>query len=240
MSRTVKVLIGAVVGVAVLVTVGPWVYINVIRTPADESFVDQLTTTSLAEMSAATDTSIANTDAAQTSIDTATGTWKVAAGSQIGYRVEEVLFGQNVTAVGRSNTVAGSVTVDDLTVTEATFVVDMTTIKSDDSRRDAQFESRIMDVLNFPTAAFSLDSPITLAASSLSGTATHTGTGTLTLRGTTKPVEVVVVSTIRDGNIVIAGEITIIFAEWNIPNPSIPGISTEDSGLLEFQLVLER
>ncbi|NBO80682.1 MAG: YceI family protein, partial [Actinobacteria bacterium] len=32
----------------------------------------------------------------------------------------------------------------------------------------------------------------------------------------------------------------IAFAEWAIPNPSIPGISTEDRGVLEFNLVLER
>lgn len=240
MSRTIKILISVVVGVALLATVGPWIYINVLREPAEESFVDQLTSTSVADMVTATDTTMISTDATQTSLDDATGTWKVAADSQVGYRVDEVLFGQNVTAVGRSSAITGSVVINDKTVTEATFVVDMTTIKSDDSRRDAQFESRIMDVLNFPTAEFSLDSPITITTTSLSGTATHTGTGTLTLRGATKSVDVVVVSTIRDGNIVIAGEITIVFAEWNIPNPSIPGISTEDSGLLEFQLVLER
>lgn len=240
MSRTIKILISVVVGVALLATVGPWIYINVLREPVEESFVDQLTSTSVADMVTATDTTMISTDATQTSLDDATGTWKVAADSQVGYRVDEVLFGQNVTAVGRSSAITGSVVINDKTVTEATFVVDMTTIQSDDSRRDAQFESRIMDVLNFPTAEFSLDSPITITTTSLSGTATHTGTGTLTLRGATKSVDVVVVSTIRDGNIVIAGEITIVFAEWNIPNPSIPGISTEDSGLLEFQLVLER
>ena len=32
----------------------------------------------------------------------------------------------------------------------------------------------------------------------------------------------------------------IVFADWGIPNPSIPGISTEDSGVLEFSLVLGR
>jgi len=240
MSRTIKIVISAIVGVVILVTVGPWVYINVIREPADESFVDQLTTTSLAEMGAAADTTVADIDSAQNSLDDATGTWKVAAASQVGYRVDEVLFGQNVTAVGRSSAITGSVTINDMTVTEATFVVDMATIKSDDPRRDAQFEGRVMDVINFPTAEFALTSPITVAPSSLTSTTTHNGTGTLTLRGTTRPVDVVVVSTIRDGNIVIAGEITIVFADWNIPNPSLPGISTEDSGLLEFQLVLER
>ena len=43
-----------------------------------------------------------------------------------------------------------------------------------------------------------------------------------------------------DGSIVLAGEIVIVFAEWGIPNPSLPGISTQDSGVLEFQLILNR
>jgi hypothetical protein len=38
----------------------------------------------------------------------------------------------------------------------------------------------------------------------------------------------------------VTGETTVTFGEWGIPNPSIPGISTEDFGILEFQLVLER
>jgi polyisoprenoid-binding protein YceI len=69
---------------------------------------------------------------------------------------------------------------------------------------------------------------------------THTARGTLTLRGTSKPVDVTVVSTLRNGQVVVAGEIEIVFAEWEIPNPSIPGISTEDRGILEFNLVLRR
>jgi len=48
------------------------------------------------------------------------------------------------------------------------------------------------------------------------------------------------VSSVRDSTIVVAGEILIVFSEWGIPNPSVPGISTEDSGILEFSLVLGR
>jgi hypothetical protein len=53
-------------------------------------------------------------------------------------------------------------------------------------------------------------------------------------------VEVTVASIVRDGRIVVIGEVPIVFAEWGIPNPSIPGITTEDAGVLEFNLVLER
>ena len=231
MSRRSKLVIGVVVLAAVAVVGGPWAYINFVREPAADSFVSEATTTSLGETSSATTGFFA--------LDP-TGTWNVVAESQVGYRVNEVLFGQRVTAVGRTSGVTGSVTIADLTVTNAEFTADMTTVKSDDPRRDAQFESRIMDVLNYPTAGFVLTSPITIDPTALAGTVTHQASGSLTLRGVTKPVDVTIVSTIQNSQIVLAGEVAVVFADWSIPNPSIPGISTEDSGVLEFQLVLSR
>lgn len=226
MSRGPKIALGIAAAAALLFVGGPWLYINVLREPAAVSFVDQVTTTSLLEMSS--------------TLDDATGVWKVSTDSQVGYRVDEVLFGQNATAVGRTAEVTGTVTIENLVVTAAEFTVDMTTIKSDKPKRDAQFESRIMDVINYPTALFLLGTPITIKSDALTGSVTHTATGSLTLRGVTKQIEVAVVSSVSDGQIVIAGEIVIVFAEWDIPNPSIPGISTEDSGVLEFQLVMNR
>jgi len=151
-----------------------------------------------------------------------------------------VLFGQNVTAVGRTNAVTGSLLIEGDEVTFGEFVVDMTTVKSDEPKRDAQFESRIMDVINHPTATFVLTSPITLSADSTTARTANTAVGELTLRGTTKPVSISVFGEARNGRIVVTGELTVTFSEWEIPNPSIPGISTEDFGILEFQLVLER
>jgi polyisoprenoid-binding protein YceI len=241
MSRRWRIFLAVVATVFVGFVGAPWVYINVIREPAAESFLDEVTATSLVEMGDAASTTVAEpSPGANAVLSDATGTWSVTAESQVGYRVDEVLFGQNVTAVGRTNAVTGTVTIDGLTVTAAEFSVDMTTVRSDEPKRDAQFESRIMDVINYPTATFTLTSPITVDAAALSVSTTHSASGTLTLRGTSKPVDVTVVSTIRDGAIVLVGEIEIVLADWGIPNPSIPGISTEDRGILEFNLVLER
>lgn len=230
------------IGVALVMFVGgPWVYINLIRDDAPESFLDQASATTIAV--ATTDTTLVPSDVTVAPADTLTdpsGAWRVAAESLVGYRVDEVLFGQNVTAVGRTNSVTGEVTVEGIQVVSASFEVDMTTITSDEPKRDAQFASRIMDTLNFPTSTFVLDTPIALADGVGTQATTHTARGTLTLRGTSKPVDVTVISTLRNGQVVVAGEIEIVFAEWGIPNPSIPGISTEDRGILEFNLVLER
>jgi polyisoprenoid-binding protein YceI len=241
MSRPLRYALIAIGAALVLFVGGPWVYINLIRDEAPDSFLDQATATTIAV--ATTDTTLVPSDvtvAPAESLTDPSGAWQVAAESQVGYRVDEVLFGQNVTAVGRTNTVTGEVVVEGIQVVSASFEVDMTTITSDEPKRDAQFASRIMDTLNFPTSSFVLDTPITLADGVGTQATTHAARGTLTLRGTSKPVDVTVVSTLRNGRVVVVGEIEIIFAEWEIPNPSIPGISTEDRGILEFNLVLER
>jgi polyisoprenoid-binding protein YceI len=235
MSRRLKIAGILVAVIAAALVGGPWVYINFIREPAAESFLDEASTSTIAT----SDTTV-NSSAPTISLDDPSGTWQVTNTSQVGYRVDEVLFGQNVTAVGRTNAVTGSLVIDDGVVTSGQFVVDMTTVKSDEPKRDAQFESRIMDVINYPTATFVLTSPITLAENATASSTTNTASGELTLRGTTKPISVSVIGEVRDGRIVVTGETTVTFGEWGIPNPSIPGISTEDFGILEFQLVLER
>ena len=62
----------------------------------------------------------------------------------------------------------------------------------------------------------------------------------MTLHGVTKPVTFDLEATIRDGKVGIVGSIPILFADFNIPNPSIATIKTDDNGLLEFVLVFER
>ena len=237
MSRRLKIVVVIGAFAAAAVVGGPWVYINVFREPAPESFLDQASSTSLVSMSS---TSVLDTTSATAAVVDPTGVWNVTSGSQVGYRVNEVLFGQKVTAVGRTSSVTGTITIENSSVTTGEFIVDMTTVRSDEPKRDAQFESRIMDVINYPSATFVLTSPIPLPADAAAVETTYAGEGDLTLRGVTKRVPVSVVSEIRAGSIVVSGEVTITFADWSIPNPSIPGISTEDFGVLEFQLQFGR
>jgi polyisoprenoid-binding protein YceI len=238
MSRRLRLIVIGVVVLLVVFVGAPWVYINVIREPAAESFLDEITATTVSETNSTGGDSPATTLAPE--LSDPSGTWNVTSESLVGYRVDEVLFGQNVTAIGRTSAVTGSVTINESSVTDASFSVDMTTIQSDDPRRDGQFQGRIMDVINYPVATFRLDSPIDISSSSLTSSTPHLANGTLTLRGTSKSVDVNLMSTVRGSSIAIVGEILIVFAEWGIPNPSLPGISTEDSGILEFSLVLER
>jgi polyisoprenoid-binding protein YceI len=169
------------------------------------------------------------------------GTWTVTDESEFGYRVEEVLFTVNATAAGRGNEITGSMTIEGTTVTEASFTVDVGSITSDETRRDNQFRGRIMSVDQFPEATFVLTAPIDFGTvPEPAEQITTAATGDLTLRGVTRPVTFEVTAEAGDGRIGVLGTIPVLFADYDIPNPSTAGISTEDNGLLEFILVFER
>jgi polyisoprenoid-binding protein YceI len=168
------------------------------------------------------------------------GTWNVTPESEFGYRVEEVLFGVNSTAAGRSNQITGAMTIDGTAVTEASFTVDVGSITSDESRRDNQFRNRIMEVYRHPDATFTLAAPIDFGAVPAPGEQiTATATGDLTLHGVTRTVTFDVTAESGDDRIGVLGTIPVRFADYDIDNPSMSGITTEDNGLLEFVLVFE-
>lgn len=166
------------------------------------------------------------------------GVWNITEASELGYRVTEVLFGVDTEGVGRTNQITGSLVIDGTQVTEAEFVVDVASIESDDGRRDSQFRGRIMSTDQFPTATFVLTEPIELGTEAVEGAAVETtATGELTLRGVTNPVTFDVTAELANGRIGVLGNIPVVFADYEIANPSFGGVTTEDDGLLEFVLV---
>jgi polyisoprenoid-binding protein YceI len=217
-----------VVAVAVALVAGPYIYIHFIEGAAPAAL-------SLATP-AATSTNGATTGPTQGG-DASDGIWNVSSGSLVGYRVKEVLFGQSNVAVGRTDEVSGSITVAGTTIDAGTFTVSMATVASDQSRRDGQFNGRIMDTSVYPTATFVLTKPIALGSIPAQGAQrTYEATGNLTLHGVTKAVTFKVTGRFSGSTFQVAGSIPITFADWNIPNPSFGPVSTEDHGVLEFSL----
>jgi len=215
--------VGAVV-VAVLAVAGPYVYIHFIEGDAPKR---------LSLSSQGSSSTTADPSAASQPLD---GAWKVGTGSQAGYRVKEILFGQNNEAVGRTSAVSGNATIAGTKVTAADVTVDLTQVSSDQSRRDTQFHHRIMDTSTFPTATFKLTQPIDLP--STTGRVSVKATGDLTTHGVTKSA-VADLQAERSGNTIrVSGSIPVTFADWNIPNPSFGPITTQDHGLIEFLVVL--
>jgi polyisoprenoid-binding protein YceI len=268
MKRWQKVTLGVVVAGGLIVGGGPLVYrwLN----PADEKATDELDDR-LAEASTQTtvappiDVTVPTTAASPGSAadsapetvavteppETAAaagldGTWTVTPTTDtnvlyVGYRVDEVIAGQAITATGRSAAVTGSLTLAGTQATAADFSVEVATITSDNAQRDGQFTGRIMETETFPTATFTLTAPIefgTVPADAERITAS--ATGDLTLRGVTRSVTFDVVGFVANNQITIAAEIPVVFADYNITNPSIGPITTEDNGALEFLIVFDR
>jgi polyisoprenoid-binding protein YceI len=226
-----KLVIGAVVLVA-LVIGGVFFYAKVIEgdAPKKLSLSDAPTTTS--KSSEASSQPVA--------ID---GKWTATKDSTVGYRVTEDFVGglTNAEAVGRTNDVTGSLDIAGTTVTGSDFTADMTTVKSDRSQRDGQFQGRIMDTAQFPTSTFQFTRPIQLGSVPKTGeTITQPATGKLTLHGTTRDVSFDVKARDDGQKISVQGAIPITFADFGIPNPSNPVVSTRDHGTLEFLLVFEK
>lgn len=233
-KRATKIILSVVAVGALAATAGPFIYINVIRDDAPESL-------SLDGTGDATVGSSADATTTPATFDDPSGEWSTTDGSVVGYRVKEILFGQDVEAVGRTSSVTGTLSISGAQVNRAEFEVDMATITSDSDRRDGQFNGRIMDVATYPTATFALSSPIDLPDNALSGDVIERrATGDLTLRGLTKPVDLDLQAQVKGATVQVVGSITIEFDAWGIPDPSFSGAQVEPRGVLEFSLVFSR
>jgi polyisoprenoid-binding protein YceI len=222
-----------VVVLAALAAAGPFIYIHFFNAAPSA-----LSLTPGSSSSASSSTATASTAAS----GAVAGTWTVGSGSVVGYRVNEVLLGQNATAVGRTTSVTGHLTIAGSTATAATFSVPMATIHSDKSQRDASFDGRIMDVAQYPTGTFALTSPIDLGSLPVTGVIkSYTAHGKLTLHGTTRAVTFTLTAERKGNEIEVAGDIPVLFSDYNIQNPSFAGfVTTQDHGLLEFLLVFSK
>ncbi len=225
------------VGLAVVVAaplIGTFLYINVLRDdPPDPLSLDDVITTTSADGS--------TTTAAGSAAEGIAGEWSVGDGSIVGYRVHEELFGQGADAVGRSEGVTGTLTIEGTTITDASFQVDMATFESDESRRDSQFEGRIMEIDQFPTATFVLTSPIELDGEPADGeTIQVEATGDLTLHGVTREITLPLEAKRTGSTFAVDGSVMVTFADYGIDDPSGGPASVGSDGELEILLVFTR
>jgi polyisoprenoid-binding protein YceI len=146
------------------------------------------------------------------------GTWSVPGRSVAGDRVREQLafLSAPSNAVGRTPSVTGSVTIGGtdkaLTVTAATFTVDVSKLTSDQSMRDQHIRTLGLQTDTYPKATFVLSAPVTLPTNVASGT-----------------------------TIEVVGSITFPFEEFGMTPPSIGGfVSVQDNATMEFDLHLQQ
>jgi len=162
------------------------------------------------------------------------GTWTVTDGSFAGYRLEEVLRGQDVTVTGRTEQVTGTVTVEDGRLTAGAIEVDMASIATDQPPRDTYFRDQAVQVRNFPTATFTLTEPADLG----DGATDVQLTGDLTIRDVTQQVTVDAQVAASGDTVQVVGSVPVTFADFGIEAPSLGFVTVEDTGAVEFDLRL--
>jgi polyisoprenoid-binding protein YceI len=246
----------AIVVVAIIATVAWWFLKD--DAPDEVNLAD-----ATAQISSTTDTAITETSPPATPNTTATettttpgdvsGTWNVdtsigefnyaeSTGTFVGFRVDEELAGLgSVTAVGRTPEVSGTLTIDGSTLSAVEITADMTSLTTDDSRRDNKMLNAL-SVDQFPTAIFTLTEPIDLGDAATTGAPfTGTANGNLTIKGITKPISMPIEAQVVNGAIVVVGSVEIVFADFDVNVPSAPIVlSAEDRGPLELQLFFTR
>lgn len=160
----------------------------------------------------------------------------------VGFRVEEVLNSiGSTTAVGRTPAVSGSIAIEGDTLTAATVVADMTSIVSDEPRREDAIQRSLGTSAN-PEASFVLTEPIALGPGAAEGEVVDAAAvGELTINGVTHDVEVDLSAQLVDGLVLVTGTTDVVFTDYNIVAPTSPAVlSVEDHGIVEFQLWLSR
>jgi polyisoprenoid-binding protein YceI len=176
------------------------------------------------------------------------GTWKTISGSQAGYRMREVFVGgaAKSEAVGRTSDVSGTVILEAtkgaLQVRSVGVTVGTPGLKSDKPDRDAWLQQKALQTAVYLSARFESTEPLVIIPVPKDGeTLSIEFSGRLTLHGVTKPV-VLAVEARRTGDILdVVGSARVLLADFKIEAPVVPGIvSADDTGLLEFSLVLKR
>ncbi|MDE0320755.1 MAG: YceI family protein [Acidimicrobiaceae bacterium] len=192
-------------------------------------------------------------DAAMTSTADLDGTWAVdaetgeftlddATGSFAGFRVDEELARIGAfTAVGRTGDVSGTLVIAEESVTSVEIEVDLTTLRTDDSRRDGAVQ-RALGTSQHPTATFSLTEELHIdGAVELGGSISLMASGDLTVNGITQPVTIDIEAQLVGSVIAVVGSVEITFADFDVTVPQVPIVlSAEDHGIMEFQLLFRR
>lgn len=231
-----------IIGASLLVLIaavwgGSAIYANVENGRA----LDELALSTPAATSAAPATAGASaTDAPATTAGATdlAGTWTVRDGSQAGYRVKEVLNGQDVTVVGRTTGVTGTATVEGTSLTAATVTVDMKNVTTDNSSRDGQFLG-ILKTSEFPTSTFTLTGPVDISAIA-GGVATVQAAGELTVAGVKRAVTATLSAQQTADGVEVQGSIPVTFKDYGIDAPNLGFVKVENTGTIEMLLKLGR
>ncbi len=225
-----RVLVRTISGIVValgLIVGGPFVYARFLAPDAAEPL----------ELSTPTQ---AATPEIPTGVMDIEGTWRVLEGSEAGYRLGEVLSGQDVTVVGRTERVTGEVTIVDGAIEAATVTVDAGTISTDEAARDAFFR-RALNTSEFPDATFVLAEPVDVSALGQADDPFATPiVGNLTFHGVTHQVTAELEAQRTATGVEIVAQVPITLADFELDAPDLGWVVVEPTGTVEVRLLLGR
>jgi polyisoprenoid-binding protein YceI len=242
-KRTALVAVGAAVTVAVAAFLV--IYFVLFPTSSPKRFKLSATTSSAATSTAGATSQSAAGSTATTALS---GGWKVASGSEAGYRVREKLgfLPAESDAVGRTAQITGSATFTEsaskVTIQAASFDVAVSTLKSDRSMRDEKIHQIGLESSRYPTATFKLSKPVTLSPSAIKGKVARVSiTGTFTIHGTTKTETIPVELSLSGSTFEAVGSLTFPWGEFGMTAPSVGGfVNVTGKATMEFDLHLQR
>lgn len=164
--------------------------------------------------------------------------FRVVSGESVAtYTVREKLASMPTTteAVGRTTAIEGVIRLDGV----STITADLSTLESDQARRDNFIRERIFN--EDPIATFTLDPLPDLPAEYREGeTVMREVTGTLTIRGVSRPQTFQVEARLTGGTLEILGRTDFTWADFQIDPPNTPLVTVEDNVHLEVLLVARR
>ena len=156
------------------------------------------------------------------------------------YQTQEQLAGKSLpnVAVGSTSGVSGEIVVTpdgQLDAAASKVTIDLTSLKSDESMRDAFVQRNTLQTSQYPQAVFEPTAISGLSSLPTSGTATFQLAGNLTVHGVTKPITWTVTADFNGQQ--ASGKATAPFTitEFGMMIPKAgPVLSVQDSGTLEL------
>ena len=170
-----------------------------------------------------------------------------ASGSRARYRVRERLLGRELDndAVGETTAITGSIALTSagaIVPTASSFLVNMTGLKSDETRRDRYVQTRVLETDSFPTTR--------LAVTGVRGLPTPVPTsgrvqfqliGDLTLRGVTRPTTWNVTANVNGNQLTGTAATAFTFTDFKLMQPKVRVVlSVADTIRLEYDFVMQK
>lgn len=252
--RTILKLLAGLVVLVVVAGLGLGWWLGYFDEPPEEASLQaSVDAISDAPPTDATTAQTSDSDAAEGEASTAAdgptgldGTWTVSTGGDatfVGYRINEVLTTiGDFEVVGRTDQVTGEVEITGTTIVATELIVDMTSLTTDNDRRDAAMREQALETDRFPTATFVLVEPMALGVvPDPTIPLSVDAVGDLTVHGVTTRVVFPLEAQIVGETIVVVGRLDIELSDFDIEAPQAPIVaSVDERAVLELSVALTR